>query len=369
MALSWQFSWKSRILSLFIVAKMKTLRLSKRVVPSSQQTSPCCLSWLRATTISLLTFALLGGSAQAATRTWDGGGVDSNWNTIFNWDGDISIPATTDDVTIGTAFGSGATISLNGDRTVNSLTIDTSTGITIGNNILTLTAGTLTRPSTASGGQTISSRVTLGANGVWDIQGAGTLTVSGRIGESGGGTSLTKNGSGTLIVGSSLGPNTYSGGTTLSGGTLQLGAADALGSGGFTFGGGILNANNQTDLDIGALTLTANSTLNLVADGTAGAFIFSPGSWTAGTLTINGWSGTAGAAGTDDRIFMFSNPGATILGQINFTGYNPGAMWTGTEIVPSPVPEPVNVALGVFGAVFAGFGFARRLRARRQAAR
>jgi autotransporter-associated beta strand protein len=349
---------------------MKTSNLSKREVPPNQQTSPCCLSWLRATTISLLTFTLLGGSAQAATRTWDGGGGDANWGTIFNWDGNVSIPATTDDATFGTGFGSGTTISLNGDRTVNSLTIDTSVGITIANNTLTLTAGSLTRNSTASGDQIISSVVTLGANAVWNIQGAGTLTVSGRIFESGGGTSLTKSGSGTLIVGSSAGQNFYTGGTTLSGGTLRLGDNDALGPGGFRFGGGILNANNKSDFDIGVLTLTASSTLNLAADSTPGFLNFSSASgWTGGTLlTINGWSGTAGAAGTDDRIFMQANPGATILGQINFTGYAPGAAWVGSEIVPA-VPEPVNVALGVFGVVFAGFGFARRLHARHQAVR
>lgn len=39
-----------------------------------------------------------------------------------------------------------------------------------------------------------------------------------------------------------------------------------------------------------------------------------------------------------------------------------GATQIGTQLVP--VPEPINVALGVFGAMFVVFGFGRRLYAR-----
>ncbi len=38
-----------------------------------------------------------------ATRTWDGGGANDNWDTVNNWDNN-ALPAATDDVVFGTAF-------------------------------------------------------------------------------------------------------------------------------------------------------------------------------------------------------------------------------------------------------------------------
>src|SRR4030095_11725887 len=168
-------------------------------------------------------------------------------------------------------------------------------------------------------------------------------------------------GAGTLTL---SGANAYSGGTMLSAGHLALGANNVVpDTGTFTFAGGILDANNRTDT-IGPLSLTANSTLNLSPGGVSGSLTFASMTASASTtLTINGWTGFANTAGTDDHIFITANPGTTVLGQIQFTGFAPGALWiSGTqEIVP--VPEPINVALCVFGAVFVVFGIGRRLRA------
>lgn len=174
---------------------------------------------------------------------------------------------------------------------------------------------------------------------------------------------LNKTGAGTLSLSIA---NTYTGGTTLTAGTLQLGVDNALGTGGLNFAGGTLNANNRNDSTIGALSLSASSVLNLSAGGSAGSLTFDSAAWAGGTLTINGWTAPSGfngyMAGTDDRIFSTANPGA-LLAHIQFAGYPLGAHWiSGGEIVP--VPEPVNLALGTFGAGALGLGIYRRVQRR-----
>ncbi len=189
---------------------------------------------------------------------------------------------------------------------------------------------------------------------------SGTSTYSGTLGGAGAdenNLALTKTGAGTLVLNAA---NTYTGGTTLSQGHLQLGANNALGGGSsaFNFAGGILDANNHS-ASIGALSLTASSTINLVADSTHASLTFTSATGNSGvTLTINNWSGTAGQSGTDDQIFVSGTASAQFLADINFAGISTGAMQLGTgEIVP--VPEPANVALGVFGVLLVGLGLGR----------
>lgn len=81
------------------------------------------------------------------------------------------------------------------------------------------------------------------------------------------------------------------------------------------------------------------------------------------TLTITGWSGSPMTAGTDDTVFF--NPGGASQNFLNHVYWSDlnitGAFQLGSgEIVP--VPEPINVALGIFGVVFAGVAVGRRLR-------
>src|SRR3546814_8809489 len=81
------------------------------------------------------------------------------------------------------------------------------------------------------------------------------------------------------------GSNTYTGGTTISAGTLQLAAADALGTGGVTVNGGTLDFGGTSQ--IGALS------------GTGGTIIIGGGS----TLTVNqgtdpAWDGDFASHGT-----------------------------------------------------------------------
>ena len=175
---------------------------------------------------------------------------------------------------------------------------------------------------------------------------------------------LAKDGAGTLTLSGAA--NSYTAGTTLSAGHLALGANNVVpDTGTFTFAGGILDANSRTDI-IGPLSMTANSTLNLNPGNGSGTVTFASMTASAGTvLTINGWTGLANTAGTDDHIFITADPGATLLSQIQFTGFGfaPGAIRLGTgEIVP--VPEPINVALGIFATVLVMGGIVRRVRGR-----
>jgi len=321
--------------------------------------------------IALLT--LLGSTARATDRTWDGGGVSGNlhlWGAKQNWGG-ASVPGDTDQATFSSVVGNSSTPSLGataasiGGILYNSsaagFTIGGTATLTINANSGTLGAGTGIRLTSGSANsQTINAPIALGLSQTWDIQ-ANTLTVGGAI--SGAAMTLTKTGSGTLVFNTAA---TYTGGTTLSAGTLRLGAADVLpNSGTFTFAGGILAGNNFGD-SIGPLSLTANSTLNLSAGGATPSLTFASASWTAGTLTINNWTGT-GSGGTDDKIFITADPGSTFLSNIQFTGFAAGATWLGTgEIVP--VPEPIHYALGIFGLVFAGVRVGRYYVARRRMA-
>jgi len=185
----------------------------------------------------------------------------------------------------------------------------------------------------------------------------------------GGTIGLNKTTSGTATL---SGTNTYTGATTVSlgtllvsggltatssfsvsGGTLQLGAANVLNNAaaltlsGGTFSTGAAAGFNET---LGTLDLSTAATLTLALGTGVHAINFADSSaidWTGSTLTITGWTGTAGGSGTAGRIF-FGNSIAGLtagqLSQINFTGYSSGAsILSNGEI--TAVPEPATWAL------------------------
>jgi autotransporter-associated beta strand protein len=196
--------------------------------------------------------------------------------------------------------------------------------------------------------------VTLADNGgTIDVTGANTLAVSGNVTGVG---KLTKTGTGVLAL--SGAGNTFSGGTTLGctlgEGEITLGANNALGTGGLEFAGGILNANNRT-VSMGVLSLTADSTLNLLDDGTTSSLTFSSAAWTDGILTITGWSGIEQIGSDDDAILISATPNQDFLSHVRFqldSGLYLAEM-SGNELVPglTPVPEPTEWALMIFATL------------------
>jgi len=183
--------------------------------------------WCRIGGVLLAWSALSALSYGAAT--WDGGGAaNDNWDyssgagIYDNWD-DNNLPATTADVTFASAFGVGGTsISLNGDRTANSLTINTGTAFSIANSTLALTSGNIM--VSVDGNHDFNSAMNIGSTAaVWDItgtqdnNGAHGLDVGGQITGSG---SITKSGNGTLLLDATGGNPNFTGDMVVTGGRL-----------------------------------------------------------------------------------------------------------------------------------------------------
>jgi autotransporter-associated beta strand protein len=243
-----------------------------------------------------------------------------------------ALPATTA-LTMGQGDTNSATLDLNGfDQTVVSLTLN----------------------SGATGNKTITStgtiRATLTVNNssasTWGNATSTTNLLAGNLG-------LTKTGSATLTL-SGTGTNTYTGATTITAGTLSLGTANRIpATSQVILGGGTLATNGLND-SAGALTVTANSIVDLGNGASVLQFANSSGETWTGGLTINNWSGDPSAGGGTDQVFV-GNSAFTLtsaqLSQITFTGFGTGAkLLSNGEVVP--VPEPTTAAvvgLGVCG--------------------
>jgi len=171
---------------------------------------------------------------------------------------------------------------------------------------------------------------------------AGTLTLSGTNNTYSGTTTVS---AGTLLVSGGL---TATSGISISGGIVELGASNVINNAatltlsGGTFSTGATAGFSET---LGTLDLNTAGTLTLALGGGVHTINFANSSainWAGSTLTITGWTGTAGAPGTAGRIvFGSSAAGLTLgqLGQVNFSGYSNGAAILSTgEIVA--VPEP-----------------------------
>jgi len=197
---------------------------------------------------------------------------------------------------------------------------------------------------------------------------AGALVIAGAVSKDG--TVLTsRSGSGTnvftgVISGASANSDfivdggttvfsnqmTYNGPTIITnGGTLVLAVDDAMPSGSdLILGGGtflvdVENYNADSSLSMGTLTLTADSTIDLGGFGTSGDrnLVFADSSavtWTnAAVLTITNWQGVAQAQ-SDVTKLLFGTGGltSTQLAQIQFAGYEQGAVLVSGELAPIP---------------------------------
>jgi len=161
---------------------------------------------------------------------------------------------------------------------------------------------------------------------------------------------LTKIGSGTLILSNAA--NTYTGVTTVTEGELRLNPASTTASiaSRVVLNGGTLST---TEIMAGAV-ITSSSDLSLDNSSTIvlgtnqHSLKFTDShllTWAGTTLTVIGWSGTAGSGGTAGKIFFGSGANGLTpaqLAKITFYGYGTGAGILSTgEIVPFITPEIV----------------------------
>jgi fibronectin-binding autotransporter adhesin len=185
----------------------------------------------------------------------------------------------------------------------------------------------------SSGAVTISGTVAPASLTVTNTNVAYTFSGTGAIV---GGTSLVKNGPGSLTINNS---NAYSGGTNLNGGVLNDGAANSLGSGPLVISGGTFNASNPQSL--------ASATLN------SGLLAFAGSNALSGaTLTIAGGSldNSSGSALT-----LSGNVPQNWNGDFAFNGTQSLNMGTGAVSLGSNRVVTVNAnTLTVGGAISGG---------------
>jgi len=260
---------------------------------------------------------------------WDGYGANANWDTAANWVGD-TVPATTDTVTFGDGFISGATISLNGNRSAKGIIFSDNAdqNLTLQNNTLTLSEGGIGISGGSAGSHTIASAVSLSTAQSWTNNTAYDLTVSGALSGAG---NLTKMGNtdGRIIL--SGDNSSYSGAIAINQGRILMTHANALGSvaagttvasgpglqiqGGITtaaepltlsgdgyWGGGALDNVSGSNIFAGAVTLGAKTRIRCqagtlhftAATAFTGAYDLEPAG--GGDIRISGIVGTGAGA-------------------------------------------------------------------------
>jgi autotransporter-associated beta strand protein len=299
----------------------------------------------------------------AILNYWNNAG-GGDWDAAGNWT--TAVPNAPASVAIlgggPTATTADSIITLNGTKTVGSLTFDNGFKFTLASGAagalsLNNGAGVASAINSLSGSHEIAVPVTVGAPGVTVTTGAtSTLTVSGNVGGAG---AISKTGSGTLVL---SGTNNYSGATTVTDGVLR--ATDGVGlpsTSNLVLNGGIFEpgadfarvagtAAGQIQINGGATGFSANGAPIQVAIGS----IASPAAIQWGSATFNPSTLVLNAASANNTI-EFKNAidlngaartvavnanVATISGTLTDSGAGGGLTKTGAARSSSPPPTP-----------------------------
>ena len=166
-----------------------------------------------------------------------------------------------------------------------------------GNNTLTgaITLGSSSRIQSDAGSTlTVAGNISGTGFGL-NLGGAGNITVTGNLLTSTGGT-LTKDGSGYVILNPTLNTSNFTGATTINAGTLEIQKSNALG----TTAGGVTVASGGTLAVSGSITVAESPlTLNGAGDSGTGALRNVSGTNTvSGAITLNSATSIGSVAGT-----------------------------------------------------------------------
>ena len=240
----------------------------------------------------ILVFSILSLNISAATKTWDGGGADNNWQTAANWVGDVAPVANDDLIFPATATQFATNNNSAGFTTFHSLTIEGG-NYTIGGNGFRLTNGL-----TVNGGtQLINTSINVAAAQTYTAALGSTTTIL-LLNMSG--FPLTFDGAGSFGIGVISGP----GNLIKNGGGAALLTQSALYNGSITVNNGIF----VVDANIPNSPVTINSPTT-----------------TGGTLGFSGFggTGTVGAVNITQGVIsagtLTSPTGVLNIGSLNFT--------------------------------------------------
>jgi autotransporter-associated beta strand protein len=187
--------------------------------------------------------------------SWTSTGSGS-WGSSGNWSNGVAISGST--AQFSGAIGAPATVSLDGNRTVNGLVFDSVQGYTVtqgtsGNLTLSKTSGVVA-VNVLNGHHTISAPVVLSSSMGATTSAGTSLTISGAMSGSGG---ITKAGPGLLDL---TAANNFSGDINVVGGVLGFTTPTGLGTGNITLNGGVLlyNPGNTRDISNKIVTFGLN---------------------------------------------------------------------------------------------------------------